>query len=523
MSGKSNWAPLMTCGVPSVRPGGQPERPSGPTSGREDPEFTRLRDRVMGALRWSGITLVVTQASRFFFGIVLVRLLTPEEFGLASMALVASTLVLLLSDLTLGAGLVQRSRISEADRSTVFWSSAAIGAALSLLGIALSGVIADFFGEAEVQPLFAVLSLSFVVLALGRTHAALLHREMRFRAISGRVMASNVIGGCVGVILAFLGSGAWAVIGMHMTVTVASTVFLWTFASWYPRLTFSTASMRDLVPFASRLLGSNIARYVSGIVDKIVVGRLLGAAPLGVYAVGYNLVLVPMNAVVVAVGDTLFPALSRLQDDGARLWRAWLRATRLLAAAVLPTTLGLAVVAPELVELLLGDRWAQAVPVVQILALAGIFQSLSALGATVLIALDRTTALLRFSIVDLAFIVAGVLVGTQWGFEGVAAGYLVATVMTRVALAWMATRALDARFGSFLSNLRAPVEAAVLMTLGVALAREALVRSDVASPVMVTVLIVLGFAIYVPLLFWRAPDVLSELRALLSRRSSLRA
>jgi len=218
------------------------------------------------------------------------------------------------------------------------------------------------------------------------------------------------------------------------------------------------------------------------------------------------------------VFDAVFPALSRVQRDRERVGVAWLRATRSLTAITAPAMLGLAIVAPELIRVLLGARWESAVPIVQILALAIFVYSTSALAGTVLTAIDRTSTLLRFSLGEIVVVIPAVAVGLRWGVVGVATGYLVATVAARLSLAWVTTRALQIPVMSFLRSIVTVSQAAVMMALILFVVRLGLMEAGVPAFARLVTLVLLGIVIYVPLCFWRSPDVLSELRALSSRR-----
>ena len=139
---------------------------------------------IVRGIGWKFASQVTLQLSRLVVGIVLARLLSPHDYGLAGMVIVFSSLVIVFSDLALGAALVQRASLSERDRSTVFWVAAGAGLLFTVAGVALSGPLADFYGEPEVQPLFAALSLSFLVTSLATAQRALLIREMNFRSLS---------------------------------------------------------------------------------------------------------------------------------------------------------------------------------------------------------------------------------------------------------------------------------------------------------------------------------------------------
>ena len=207
---------------------------------------------------------------------LLARLLSPHDYGVAGMVLVASSLVLIFADLAFGYALVQKEELTEADRSTVFWTNVSAGLLFTLGGIALSGPIADFYRDPSVQPLFAVFSLTFFVTALSSTHIALLSREMNFKTLELRQMLSYAAGAVVGIAVAAKGGGAWAIIFQQLTIAVASTVLLVVLAPWRPKFMYSIASLRSMAGFSGRLFGSRILFYFNRNIDNILVESLSG-------------------------------------------------------------------------------------------------------------------------------------------------------------------------------------------------------------------------------------------------------
>ncbi len=479
-----------------------------------------LRSRLVRGFGWNMLAVTTMQGSQIVFGIVLARLLTPHDYGLAAMALVFSSLVLALSDLSLSAGLVQRPHISEEDKSTVFWTSCAVGVLLAACGFGLSGVLAKFYGQPAVQPLFAVASLSFLFVSLQTTQAALLQRAMNFRAMNLRVMLATLISGVVGISAAAAGWGPWALIVQQVALGLVGAILLWHFSRWRPQLTYSLESLRDLGSFGLGLLGSRVLGYFNRNSDNILIGRFIGAAGLGAYSVAYNIMLLPFTRLTMPIQDTLFPALARMQDDRLRLANVWLRINRLVGAVVIPSTLGLIVVAPDLVDVLLGKRWHEATPVLQVLAPVGLWQSLTGLGGRVLTALGQTRTLFSYSVLTLVTSFPAFVIGLHWGIVGVAACYAIVNLPVQLAFARRASAAVDISLGTFLQNLWSVTQASLMMIFAAGLVRLLLVDAGIPPPVRLILVIFVGVAVYVPSLAWRAPEVIAELRSLRRSRAA---
>jgi O-antigen/teichoic acid export membrane protein len=454
--------------------------------------------------------------------VILARLLSPDDYGLAAMVLVFSSLVLIFTDLALGAALIQRRQLTDRDRSTIFWTSAAAGVVFTLIGIALSWPLASFYGEPEVQPLFAALSLSFLVTAIGTTQIALLTREMDFKSLELRQMAGTVVGAVVGITIAVLGYGAWAIIGQQLAVAFVSTVLLWTFSPWRPSLTFSAASLRSLGGFSANVFGTRVLFYLNRNADNLLIGKFLGPAALGLYALAYNVMLAPMSRFAAPIVEVLFPAFSRMQDDRRRLGVVWLRVTRLVGAVTIPAMLGIIAVAPEFVSVLFGSRWETAVPVIQTLAWVGLLQSLQSQNSAILQACDRTRVLLWYSFVALTASLVAFVGGISWGIEGVAVAYAISSTLVEPYYTWLTARVLGLSPLDAFRNLIGVFQAGVLM-FGAVLATRAVLPDGMADGARLAILVGIGLLAYLLLFAWREPALQREVLQGLRRRRGVPA
>ena len=209
--------------------------------------------------------------------IVLARLLTPHDLGVAGMALVAATFVTVFADPALGITLIQRPTITERDRCTVFWTTLGVGLVATLLGIALSGAVAGFFGDlGGCVTLRRALDDVHRSLRVGSTQRALLLRSLDFKALQLREIGAALVGFCAAIALAFAGFGAWAVIGNSVVAALTSTALLWKFSPWRPSLTYSRDSLRELGTFGGSVFLARIFQWANLSADNMLVGRFLG-------------------------------------------------------------------------------------------------------------------------------------------------------------------------------------------------------------------------------------------------------
>jgi O-antigen/teichoic acid export membrane protein len=481
------------------------------------PESVDLRSRVLSGLAWKAASQIFLQFSRFAVALVLARLLTPHDWGLAAMVLVFSGFVIVFTDNALGTALIQRREIVEADRSTVFWVGVGIGVTLAAAGVALAGPVAAFYGEPDVEPLFAAMSLSFAVNALGTTQVALLVREMQFKLLELRVIVASLCGAVTGIVVALDGHGAWAIVIQQLTIAIVSTALLWRVTPWRPSATFSLQSLRKLGRFTANVFGQNLLYQTGRNLDNLLVGRFLGAVPLGLYGLAYNVMLVPFSRIAAPLQQVFFPAFSRMQEDKERMATAWIRVVRLVGSLSIPALVGLVIVAPDFVDVVLGQKWSGAVPLIQILAWAGILQSLQTLNGEILMALDRAHILFRFTVLWFFATIGAVALGLQWGIEGVAACYTIAIAIVEPLNAHLTARALGVPTRRFFVSLAGVVQATAVMALVTLTARELLIAQNVPASVRLPAVILLGMVVYLPCCLWRVPEVTRDVRGIFPR------
>jgi PST family polysaccharide transporter len=479
-----------------------------------------FRRPVLRGLAWKTASRIIFESSKIVVGVILARLLSPVSYGVAGMVLVIVAFEPALAGVAVASMLVRQREVDEDDRSTVFWTCVAIGCTATAAGFALSWPVARFYGEPQVQPLFAVLSLIFVISSLGSTHAHLLVREMNFRGLELRAMAGALIGGALAVSLAAAGFGPWALVAQPLAAVTVSTLLLWTFARWRPRRRYSRRSLREIRSFGGNVSGMLVLFQLNQNADNVLIGRFLGAQALGGYALAYNVILVPFSRLASPLHDVIYPVFTRLQDDAERLARVWLRTVRLLAAVAAPAMLMLVVCAPDLVHVVFGPKWAQAAPVMQILAWVGALYVVQGLNSVLLQALGRTRLLFRYALLSFAAGLGSFVLGLRWGIVGVAVCF--ASVLTVIGPVYMtlAARAVGARGRDVVSAIAGVVGAALVAALGAAALRLLLLHAGAGAALRLVAVAGCGALLYAVCCPFLARGVIEELRALKRRTAS---
>jgi O-antigen/teichoic acid export membrane protein len=380
---------------------------------------------------WALVQQAGGQAGSYVVFIVLAALLSPENLGVVGMATVWTGILGAFAELGFGAAIVQRAELRPEHLSTTFAINLGAGALLTLAGIALAPAAAAFFDTPQVGPVMASLSLGFLIRSWSLTQVALAQRHLRFRTLAVRDIGASVAGGVAGVAAALLGWGVWSLVAMTLVNYTAGAVLIWRSTDWRPRQgEVSWTCARELWPYSSQMFGFSVLKALVQNSDRLVLGYLLGAAPLGVYTFASRVIVFPVRLVAGAFGTYLFPKAARLQSDLAAVRRHYVENMAVLLTLVMPMTVAAALLAPSLVPPIFGSEWTVAVLPIQVLsvtALAGAFYP--AVGELAK-ALGRPQWMLRWSALYTVVLCVALWFGARAGLVGT----VVASAAAHVAL-----------------------------------------------------------------------------------------
>lgn len=388
-----------------------------------------LRQQVLHGVSWNFTSRLGSQFFQVAFSVVLARLLSPKEFGVIGMLLVFTGFAQALADGGLSSALIYRQDATEIHQSTVFWMQVAAGAFLSLLFYCAAPAIAAFYEIPLLEPLSRLTAWTFIVQALGLVQSALLMKQFRFKAVAAATLGSTALSGVVAILLANWGYGVWALAWQGLISISAMTVLLWILSGWRPRFVFSRAAARDMGSYGIYLLGYGSLNYWLRNGTNLLIGKSIGAHGLGIFSRAYTLMLLPLNNVSTVFGQVLFPALVQVQNDMPRFRQHYMLATRLIALVTFPLMVGVAALAEPLILLLLGRKWAEVIPILQILSFVGLFQSIIHPTGSVYNALGKTKPLFHLTIVLTAALLIIMLPALRLGIVGVTYAYAAWTLL----------------------------------------------------------------------------------------------
>lgn len=359
---------------------------------------------------WSAIENGGLSIVSFLSLIVYSRLLAPAEFGLFAMTLAMVELFGLIATMPFHDALVQRAEVEEIHFDSAFSASLLIGAVLCLACWLAGPLFSHLAGDARAGTVLAVLSLGFLMSGATATIVARDRRELSFRRLAMRSLVGRLGGAAIGIGAAFAGLGVWSLVIQQLMMQALGSLVLWIMAAHRPRLRLQPGILYELSIFGAPALG---ALFVNFAIKRLLIfaaGIFLGTGTAGYINIAFRTIDTFWSLMATAINQVALPIMSRLQNDAVRLHRAYRLAVSLACTLLYPAFVGIAVTAPEVVELLFGRRWLPSAPYVTMLGLLVLLQGPRLFIGPLLTAVGRPGYVLRSYAIGFAYLVGAIAI-----------------------------------------------------------------------------------------------------------------
>jgi len=454
-----------------------------------------LKKQILSGTFWSTGGQITTAALRFGSMLVLAHLLPVEVFGLLGMALVVMLILQDVSDMGLGAALVQRESIDDTDLATIFWFNLGISLLITVLLFAGSNYLAYLLGDTRLETILKALSLLLPINALTVVPQAVMRRNLMFAQLSQRDVWGMIGFGLVGIPMAILQLGIWSLVGALATQWVFRAGLIWFASPYRPKLKFSWRRLHTLSGFSTWMFVSILMGRMMANIDYFIIGRFLGASALGYYTLAFQLVIIPNQRISGMLGAVLFPSFSRIQNQTKRLQNGFLKTVRYLALVLIPISTFLFISADSLVPFLYSVKWLPAVPVVRLLALASVFYSLDIMNSLLNAIGKPNWRVLILGFRATTFVLLAWIFGLKQGIEGVAISILIAVAVSSLLQIWVLARVLRVTLSAVWRSIRSPLLSAILITfIGWELTTLLVDQQDGAKVIALAVVMGLGYS-----------------------------
>ena len=366
-----------------------------------------------------GITVAVQLVST----VILARILTPEDYGIIAMVTAITAFAALFRDLGLSSAAIQKKGLTAAQQSNLFWLNVLMGGFLTAVIAACAPLVARFYDKPELLNVTLVLSTSFIITSLGTQHRAMLLRRMQFGRIAGARISGALVTLGVSVVSGLKGYAYWSLVWGTLAGTMVTTLLLFLLSPFSPGLPNRGSGVRELVGFGANVTSFNFVNYFSRNLDNILIGKFVGSDALGIYGRAYQLLMFPTVNLRAPIESVAFPAMSQLDPRSDEFRTYYCDLISLLALLTMPLMAWMFVSAPEIIALVLGERWASVVPVFTILSVAGFIQPVASMRGIILLSSGQSKKLLISGLLTSIATSVAFLVGIMWGVVGVASAY----------------------------------------------------------------------------------------------------
>jgi O-antigen/teichoic acid export membrane protein len=450
--------------------------------------------------------------------VILARLLSASDFGVVAMALLVTGFGAIFRDFGTVQAVIQRRELPSALLDSVFWLNVGMGIAIAIVLALLAPVIAVAMHEPQLTGVLWLLASAFPIVSLGLVQQALLERASRFRSVALIECCAAFAGLATGVLAALGGWGAYSLVYQAIVGWTVITAGLWAASTWRPSWRCSFALIREIAGFSGNLAGFNIFNYFARNMDTVLIGRYLGATDLGYYNVACRLMMWPLENISWVAARALLPTLSRLQDDKQRLRQAYVRVAAAVFVITAPLTLGLFVLREPFVLAAMGERWLKVADLLFWLAPLSMVQSVLTTLGWLYVSTGRTALMFRFGVLYGTGVTCAVVVGLQWGVEGVAAAYFASVLVLLWPPLVVGFGFVGLRVTAFLRCLLPTFFAALLMALFIAAVSEQSAVLVQAQWARLVLLATLGAALYVAVSIFVQRSLLKDIMGALFSR-----
>lgn len=396
---------------------------------REIFDTETLRDDLKRRSVRGGLYTMTGQGLNFIIRLgstaVLARILIPEHFGLISMVTALTAIAENFKDLGLSIATVQKKDITHEQVTTLFWINVIIGILIMIIICCFSKLIAWFYADNRLIGITVAISTSFFWGGMTVQHQAILWRKMQFCRSAAVDIGATFLSTIIAIVLAFRGYGYWALVWKEVSRSCFLAVGTWIVCPWIPGLPVRNANIGKMIKLGRDVTGFNLITFFTQNIDQILIGKIAGPSPLGIYRQANQLALLPISYLTSPVQTVSQPALSILQNDELRYRRYYKNILKSLSFVSMPLMLFLFLYARDIILLLLGEKWIKAVVIFKIFALAGFIRPALSTTGVVMITCGQSKRYFFLGLANSMLIILAIGIGLKWGAVGVAAGHVI--------------------------------------------------------------------------------------------------
>ena len=421
----------------------------------------------ISGIAWSFVQNILVKGVTFLISIILARILMPEDFGLIGILSIFIAISQVVIESGFGEALIQKVDCNDVDYSTAFFFNIFISISVYLLLFFCAPLIASFYHEPKLCSLTRVLALNIVFGSFNIVQRSKLKRSFNFKALAIVTFGGVVVGGSSGLILAKLGYGVWALVAQTISTTIACMFLYPFFTKWHPLFVISKESFDYLWNYGSKMLVTGVFSSIQTNIANILIGRYYKANQVGYYAKAQKLGEMPSQVLFSVFNNVTFPTFCGLQNDRQKLVLAYKRILFNTVLVVCPIIILLSLLSEPIVMLLLTEKWAPSIPLLQILLLARMFLPIGATHTNLIRSVGNTKLYMKIYFITGPFALLAIIVAMPWGIKAMVFASLIAALFSYTVPAIVSGRMFGYSFFRQIYDWRKIIISLLLMSIGV--------------------------------------------------------
>lgn len=424
---------------------------------------------ILTNLSWKFAERATSQIVSFVVSIVLARILTPSDYGLVAMVMIFVTLANVLVEGGFSSALIQKKDADKLDFSTVFYFSIVFSIVLYLILFFLAPSISRFYGKGYeiLTSVLRVIGLQVIVYAINSVQQAYVSRKMMFRKFFWSTLIGTIISACVGLYMAFLGYGIWALVGQQLAMAITNTLVLCIVTRKLPEIGFSFKRLTGLFGYGAKILGASFLTTVFLDLRSLIIGKIYSAKDLAFFDRGRQFPNLLVSNINSSVGAVLFPKMSQEQEDRVRVKEICRNSIRFSSYIMMPLMLGMAACAEPFIRLLLTEKWIDSVPYLQLFCIIYMFYPLHTANMQAIKAIGKSGTYLTLEIIKKSIELICLLCVMRISVKAIAINMAVLTTVFTFINAYPNIKYLKYSLKEQISDLISPLFMSLIMAVAV--------------------------------------------------------
>ena len=469
-----------------------------------------LKDKTVKGVIWSSVERFSVQGVQFLVMLVIARILDPKDFGLVGMLAIFIAVAQILIDSGFYQALIRKQDRTEKDNCTVFYFNIVTSLLIYLILYSVAPYVAMFYGEPDLISLMRVLCVIVIINSLTVVQRAIYTASLNFKIQAKASLIAAFISGAVGIYMAYNDYGVWALVWQQLINAGVNALVLWLHSSWYPKWLYSWNSFYPLFFYGSKLLASGLLETVYSNMYTLVIGKVFSASSLGFYTQADRFTRIPSSSISTVLSKVIFPVLSNVQNEDARLRNIYRKLLRVSVFVVFPVMCCLAGISYPLVALTIGEKWRFAASLIIPLCFSGMWYPVQALNLDLLQVKGRSDLFLKLEVIKKAFGILFLTISVQYGIVFMCYGSIVMSIFSLIINTYYTGKLINVGFFLQMKDIIGTLLASMVMFVFVFLITKTL-RDNILQ---LSVGILVGAATYFSIVYIFRFKELSYLKSL---------